>query len=195
MPTATAGIYEVILNQDYDNELIKNVFHYRNTLGEDDVQDLCALAFDEDLLAFVQQLQNTSLNYLDIRCKNLSGIGADAIQAPSVASGLAVGTEAASFISVPFRYDRTTKETRNGAKRFAAMVEENMVANGFTAAYQAIMLTSAAAFETEISTVGGVFEPIILRRVQIPEGTFTYNAVASVTPLNRQTTQNSRKVF
>lgn len=195
MPTTNAGIYELILNQQYNNEIIKNVFHYRHTLGEDDHQALCAQAFDEDVLANIQTLQNTQVTYDDIRVKNLTGNLADAIRVSTIPGGSIVGTPMAEFLCCPFRYNRVTKDTRNGAKRFSGMVEENTVAGDFTGAYLTIMQTTAAILEAEISTVGGVFEPIILRQLPDEFGVYTYNTVANVTALDRQTTQNSRKTF
>jgi len=195
MPTATAGIYELIFNQLYSEQVVKNVFHYLHTLGNDDEQVLCAQAFDEDVVSALADVQNTLVDYTDIRVRNLTGVGADAVLIPTLSNGALVGIAVTTFMSTPFRYNRATKDTRNGAKRLAGLTEEVITSTGFTVPFFAQMGATAVTLGTEISTVGGIFTPIILRRQDSPPGTFTYSDVASVSPLNRSTTQNSRKVF
>jgi hypothetical protein len=195
MPTTNVGIYEIILEQEYFTSQIRNVFHYLSTTDQDDQQDLCAQAFDEDMLQSIADLANTNLVYDLIRCKNLSGNLADAIVDPSVANGIQVGAIVADFVAVSFLYARQTKDTRNGFKRFSALIEENVLGGGFTVPFLGTMNASADIFETNISTVGGIFQPIILRKPADGMGVFTFNTLNAVQALNRVTTQNSRKTF
>lgn len=194
MPTATSGLYEVILDQSYGTEKVKNVFHYLHTLGDDDLQDLCGLAFDEDVMAGLAALLNVVLTFDEIRCANITGELADVTRIPSENNGDVTGDASPAMVACSFRYQRTTKETRNGGKRFCGMVEGNINVNTFESAYFTAMQAVATTLATDISTVGGIFSPVILRKPDI-EGVWLYNDVANVIALNRVTTQNSRKFF
>lgn len=195
MPEASSGIYEVVLEQTYQAQLIFNVFHYINTLGFDDLQQEVGEAFDEDVLPSIATLQIDQLTYDNIRVANLTGLGADVSIVPTATEGDLAGFEAASFISAPFRYNRVTKETRNGAKRFSGLTENIMEDDKFEASYVTAMLAAALILAGDISVPGGVFSPIIIHKPADELGAFTYNQVGSVTALNRQTTQSSRKAF
>lgn len=195
MPVTSVGLYELVLEQEYFSLPVLNVFHYLSATADDDVQDLCATAFDEDLMAIIAPSQNTTLLYKNIRCANITGGGADFNLTPSQGDGDIVGSVVAGFTSNSFRYNRTTKETRNGAKRFTAMVEENIIGSSFTVPYNAVLDALATALSQQITTVGGVFDPIILRKPDDGFGNYTYNVLASVQNLDRVTTQNSRKNF
>lgn len=195
MPTASAGLYRVVFEQEYQNKTLFNVFGYLHTLGQDDEQDLCAQAFDEDIMPAVTLIQNDAVDYTTIRAINLTGSLADEVITPAVASGSISGSVVNSFTACSFRYNRETKDTRNGSKRFSGMIEENMVGVGFEAAFFTLMNTFAGVLETDISTVGGIFTPIILGAETATPGTWNYNTLVGVQALNRATSQVSRKVF
>jgi len=195
MPTTDAGIYRVILEQTFQGKTIFNVFGYLHTLGQDDEQDLCAQAFDEDIVPECALIQTDELTYDTIRAINVTGTLADEVISPATGSGTLSGAEVAGFIGCSFRYNRETKDTRNGAKRFAGILEADMIGVGFEAAYFAKMGVLAGHLSTDISTVGGIFTPIILGKETATPGTWTYNTIVSVQALNRQTSQVSRKVF
>lgn len=195
MPVTGSGIYEVVLEQTYQNQEIFNVFHYLNTLGLDDEQEKCADAFDETLMATLAGLQSTNLDYNLIRVANLTGNLADFSKVPSQGDGDVVGSDIVSFTAFSFRYNRETKDTRNGAKRFAGLIEENVQSTGFGPTFFSSLQAFAILLGNDISTVGGIFSPIILRKPPAAGPLYTYNTVSSVTALNRTTTQSSRKVF
>ena len=195
MPITAVGLYEVVLEQSYFNSNVLNVFHYLSNTSDDDVQDLCATAFDEDVMAAIAVIQGANVIYDNIRCKNLTGTLADFNQIPSQVDGDVAGAVTADFIGAAFRYNRVSKETRNGAKRFAGMVEENIVGGNFTVAYNVDLDALAVVLSADISTVGGVFAPIILHKPPDGGGNWTYNELQSAVNLNRLTTQNSRKTF
>lgn len=195
MPQTNSGLYKVILEQTYQNKSIFNVFAYIHSLGQDDQQDLCAQAFDEDVMSPMSIMQSINLTYDTIRCVNITGALADDVITPTESAGDVIGADAASFISCSFRYNRETKDTRNGSKRLAGMVEENMVGVGFEAPFFSNMGVFAIVLGADISTVGGVFTPIILGKETLTPGTWLYNSLVSVQALNRQTSQVSRKVF
>lgn len=195
MPQASAGLYRIILEQTYQGKEVFNVFGYLHSLSSDDEQDLAAQAFDEDIMPAIKLVQNTDVAYTSIRAINITGTLADEVITPSEAAGVVTGATVASFVAASFRYNRETKDTRNGAKRLAGMVEENMSGVGFTSPYFTLLGTLAAVFGTDISTVGGIFTPIILGPETVTPGTWLYNTIVSVQALNRATSQVSRKVF
>lgn len=195
MPTATSGIYEVVLEQTYQNQSIFNVFHYKHTLDLDDVQEDCADAFDQDMLPAISTIQNLSVAYTNIRASNLTGNLADFNLVPSIAAGIVAGDVVVGFVAAPFRYNRETKDTRNGAKRFTGLSELFVKTTGFEPAFFTIMQTAALVFGTNIDVVGAIFEPIILRKPPSVGPIFTFNTITGVTAINRTTSQNSRKVF
>ena len=194
MPTATAGIYQVVLEQNYGSETLKNVWHYLHSVGDDDEQSDCAQAFDDDMMFTIAAITNTSLSFNEIRVANLTGLLADAVLVPSESEGNIVGSLAPSFVAASYRYVRTSKETRNGAKRFCGMVEENLNGNDFTSAYFTTLQSAETTFASTLTGATGVYEPIILRKPDIG-GVWLYNEVATVIALNRVTTQTSRKFF
>lgn len=195
MPTTDTGIYELLYEQSYGEEQVLNVYHFLHSLGDDDDQDLCAQAFDEDLVTPLSLVSNAVLKYDLIRVRNLTGTLADSVKVPSVSQGVISGEVIASFVAASIRYDRVSKDTRNGAKRIVGLVEADVVASIFTTPYFTKLQTLAAVLEQDIATVGAIFHPIILRKPPDEFGTYTYNEVASCTALNRVTTQNSRKIF
>lgn len=195
MPQTSAGLYRVILEQEYQNRVVFNVFGYLHSLGQDDEQDLAAQAFDEDIMPQIKTVQGFALDYTSIRAINITGSLADVVITPSEASGIVAGDAVTGFVAAPFRYNRETKDTRNGSKRLCGMVEQNLVTTGFEAAYFILLQSLATVFGTDISTVGGIFTPIILGEETITPGTWNYNTIVSVQALQRSTSQVSRKAF
>lgn len=194
MPTATAGLYEVVLEQTYFNHNFKNVFHYLATLGQDDDQDLIAQAFNDGILGPLSAIQSDDISYDEIRVANLTGLLADFSLVPTTTGGIIVGDPMANFVAIPFRYVRTSKETRNGSKRFGGLTEGDAFGGGFDAAFFVQMQAVAPVLAGQISATGIIAEPVILRKPDI-SGVWLYNEVSTVIALNRQTSQNSRKTF
>ncbi len=194
MPTTDEGIYELVLEQTYGAEKLKNVFHYRHSLGSDDEQNNCADAFNEDVLPALKDLQNTLIAYTEVRVANLTGDLADASHLPSFANGVVAGDVMPSFTAFSYKYVRTSKDTRNGAKRFGGVIEENVTGNNWLPAFFTDMQLHESTLSGQIDVLGHIFVPIILRKPDVA-GLFTYNDVANVLAQNRVTTQNSRKAF
>lgn len=195
MPTTAVGLYEVVLEQTFFNDTLLNVFHYLSSTSDDDVQALVAQAFDEDVMAAIAVICSTNVIFENIRVANLTGDLADANLTPSQPDGDVIGAVVAGFVGAAYRYNRVSKDTRNGAKRFGGMVEENILGGSFTVAYNVDLDALAVVLSAEISTVGAVLDPVIVRKPVGAGGIWTYNDVAAVQNLNRVTTQNSRKTF
>lgn len=195
MPVASTGIYEIVLVCDYLAQECLNVFHYVSNVGDDDIQQECGDAFDVDNLPDIAIIQSEDLTYEEIVVRNLTGDLADAVITPTTTTGTVVGLEMPSFVAASFRYARQSKDTRNGAKRFTGMVEENVVQNSFVAAFQTLMDTLAAVLDNSISNAGKTFQPIILHKPPDGAGVYTFSTLNAVVALGRVTTQNSRKSF
>ncbi len=195
MPQTGSGIYEVVLFQRYFNVVCLNVFHFLSNINEDDNQSQCAFAFQNTQLPQIALTQLTQVAYEEIVCRNLTGSLADITLVPSTPSGLVVGTPMNQFVSMPYRYNRIQKDTRDGAKRFVGVAEENAEKQFFEAVFFGLMQTLATFLDNGIADAGKTFNPIILRKPDLGLGIFQYSQVSSVTALNRQTTQSSRKDF
>ena len=146
-------------------------------------------------MASFAAIVSANLTFDSIRCINITGDLADEVITPSQADGDVVGADLNPFTSVSWRYNRATKDTRNGSKRYAGMVEENVVGEVFTAAYQTACNGHAGLLGADITTVGGIFNPIIIGKETVTPGLWNYNTLSSVQFLNRVTSQISRKSF
>ncbi len=193
MPVITAGLYQVILEQDYRGQTVLNSFFFEENLGSDDEQELCAQAFDEDLLIALAPIQHTSVVYISIRAKNVTGDLADFVRTPTTSAGTLVGLPLSSFIAAGIRLNRTTKETRNGQKRFCGATEEAMAVQSWDPTYLTVLETLGLALVAPITTVGGIFNPVIARQDPIIPTNWTTNPVQSHTVRSTVTSQVSRK--
>lgn len=193
MSVITNGLYKVVLHQLYASQLIQNVFFYEHTLASDDEQEDCAEAFDDDVLLNLKAIQGTTLTYTTIRVANVTGDLADFVRNPTTTAGVQAGAPMNSFTACSFKLNRTTKETRNGHKRFAAMTEENAFNQNWISAFQTSLETFAPFLGAQISVVGALFNPVIARQSLIDPSEWTVNPVASVTASLQVASQVSRK--
>lgn len=193
MAIITDGLYKIILEQTYSNQTVLNTFWYVNSLGSDDEQDKAADAFDETILPILKNIQSDSLLYLSIRAVNVTGDLADFVKTPTTGAGTQAGLEVNTFTAVGIRLNRTTKETRNGQKRFAGMTEDLMANQSWTAPFLVLVELVADALVADISTVGGIFEPVIARQDLVTPTNWFANPVASATVNTFVTSQVSRK--
>lgn len=193
MPLVSSGLYKVTLEQEYLNQLCLNTFYFQSTLNLDDVQDLCADAFNETLMPFIADALSLSVLFENIRAENVTGTLADVNLTPTVTQGVVIGLVTSSFVAATIRLDRTTKETRNGSKRFTGMVEENINGQRFENPFIAILDNLAVGLAAQISTVGAIFDPVIARAPVSPETDWTINNVASAQASEDVSSQVSRK--
>lgn len=193
MPVASTGVYEVVLRQTYQTQPMVNVFHYIEDAGQENLQDELGVAWEASIVPALATIQNDTLKYTDVKVFNLSGGQAEATITPSLAQGGVTGLDMAGYIAAPYRYNRLETTTRNGAKRFAGMVEENVQTDVPTAGYFTIMQSIEAILNNDFTTATGLFVNVILRKPANPGPTWNYSNVQSVRALNRITTQNSRK--
>ena len=193
MTVITAGLYKVTLHQEFSAQAVQNVFFYEHTLASDDEQEECATAFDEDLLPALKLIQSVDISYVTIRAANVTGTLADFIKEPATLTGVLTGSALNSFTAASIRLNRTTKETRNGQKRFAGMTEENAFGQNWTASYSALLDTFAIVLASQISTVGAIFNPVIARQDPITPANWTVNPIAGASASGQVSSQTSRK--
>ncbi len=193
MPVIDTGLYKVTLKQTFAGQIIFNTFFYEETLGRDDEQDVCATAFDDDMIPAIRLIQSVNLTYDEIMVDNVTGNLAAVAIAPLLTAGLVVGDNMNSFTAAGFRLVRTTKDTRNGSKRIAGMVEQALVGNGFTASFLADLQTFAPSLAANISDIGAIFKPVIARENVVIPVTWTVNEVAAGLASSIVTSQVSRK--
>lgn len=193
MPEITEGLYRIVLEQTYRGQIVLNTFFYTNSLGNDDEQELAAQAFDEDVLPTIATVQHETVFYTSIRAQNVTGALADFVLTPTATEGDIVGTPMASFIAAAIRLNRTTKETRNGQKRFCGQTEELTDTQTWETSYVTLLETLGTVLTEQMITVGGIFDPQIARQDPQDPLTWVINAVASHTVDNRVRSQVSRK--
>lgn len=194
MTQISSGLYKVTLRQIYTAQIVFNVFWFVENVGLDDKQQECLDAFNEDLLPVLDNYQINTLDYDEVIVDNVTGDLAPLVGVPAVASGSASGTELPSFVALAVKLNRTTKETRNGAKRICGQLEENVTGNFFDTAYSATFPALETALGSDITTVGGIFHPVIVRPPVAPSVLWTTNDVLSAIANRQITTQNSRKL-
>lgn len=164
-----------------------------STLELDDLQDVCADAFDLDILPAMKLVQSEGLDYTEIVVDNVTGDLAPFSLTPTTASGTTLGTKQQSYVAAGFKRVRTTKDTRNGSMRIAGLTEDDTTGNGYEAAYKALLETFAGVLEDQISAVGGIFDPVIVKTKVLPEDDWVTNDISAVTVKGQPTSQVSRK--
>lgn len=194
MPVITSGLYQIILEATYLGVQVRNSFFFEHTSSFDDLQDVCAVAFDDDLLPLIAATQSDEVTYQNIRCINVTGILADANFDPTTLAGSEVGAPMPSFNAYAIRLNRTTKETRNGQKRFAGVTEENTSENKVAGAFLVTLGLLADALNNAIPTPTNIFTPVIARQSDVVPANWTVNPVSTGTVSPNISTQNTRKV-
>lgn len=193
MAIITSGLYKVTFKQLYISQRIINTFWYESTLGLDDLQDVCSTAFDTDILPAMKLVQSSSLAYSEIIVDNVTGDLAPVSLTPTTSAGTTLGTPQQSYVAAGFKRVRTTKDTRNGSMRIAGLTEDDTTGNGFEAAYKALLETFADVLEAQISDVGGIFDPVIVKSRPLGTEPWVTNAISSVAVKGQPTSQVSRK--
>lgn len=193
MPLITSGLYQIVLEQQMDGQVLLNRFWYENTLGLDDLQDICAAAFDLDVLPGLSLIQSDTLSYVSITCKNVTGSLADFVRVPVTTVGTLTGQPIATFNAAGYSLIRTTKETRNGSKRFAGQTEIEASGQIWSAAFFTVLAGFSGVLLGDITEPGGTFDPVIGRFNPLTPTLWTANPIANVSASINITSQVSRK--
>lgn len=197
MPLVSAGLYQLELQSTVGSVTGLNVFHYIaanfGNLLEQEIADAFRIATVPAFLPLV----HTSVSFTQINVFNLTTLDAG-YELPLVGqTGTLVGDPMPSNTACSFRLNRTTRETRNGSKRFGPMNEGASNGNTFVAGYFTDMVNAAAVMIGGLTLSATTASLAIVRKqtTPLPWINITYNPVSSITPLDRLTTQNSRKFF
>lgn len=188
-------VYKVTLVAASGGTPITNVFHYRQTIG---LSGGGALAgeFIQEIVPLIQDIVSNQtifdrveyLNYDDVADFGID----DSIQGDT---GERVGDTLPRFNAWSFFYQRTTRATRNGAKRFG-VVSENDQTNGSADMDMQTILENTADGLSQFVNLGGIdiWKPIIARISENGQEVLLENDVQDV-QYRRLSTQNTRKPF
>jgi len=200
----TNPLFKITEFQTYIGQPCINTFWYRTANANVVVASAISAAFQTAVSVARRAISNTfwSSDSLEVEQVNsLSNFGEfTSYGAGTYTTG---STEAvAQFIAAPLRLLRTTKETRSGWKRLAGLSEGQLAGETLTVAMLALMQTYADLLEAPLSAGGETHFPVIVRIVKTgvpPEPVdptlWIYNPVSAVVPVDRVTTQNSRKFY
>lgn len=180
-----------------------NVFYYRKT-GAHAAGDAANLAsaFDATVSLAIANMSNNQVNLGLVVAENLVDLSDYASRETNETLGAIVSTSPGPrFLAYSFRMNRSTRQGRNGYKRFVGVSEELIAGestntSGALTAAVAAMITALAA---EISAGGATFAPMIPRRVLtvMPDQTERYILTDLLPPSSVEfrglTTQNTRK--
>jgi len=202
---ATGDIIEVKMSWGWSSTIPEfiNIFHYQNT-GDPFFIDVDAVNAFFDAASetgeFVEVLLNalsSVVQILSVEMTNLDNPDDFALYVlPTPVAGDISGDSMPSFVAYGYTYERSTRATRNGAKRFVGVPEQS-VSNGVIVPAAVFGVQAiAAALEVPVSFsvdagIDNALTPTIVRKT----GTFTYSATNLVSGVTykRVTTQNSRK--
>lgn len=188
-------VYKLTLVAASGGTPITNVFHYRQTFGLSG-GGVLADQFIEEIFPLIQDVVSNQtifdrveyLNYNDVADFGID----DAIQGET---GERIGDTLPRFNAWSFFYQRTTRATRNGAKRFG-VVSENDQTNGAADMDMLVILENTADGLSQFINLGGVdiWKPIIARISENGQEVLLENDVQAV-QYRRLSTQNTRKPF
>lgn len=196
--------FRLTLTGVYSGQQIVNVFYYRKaTTGVVGDANRLSQAFQEDVLPRILAVSNSFVTYQNITAVNLALMeDFDSDSPQGLVGEIVTGQPGSKFVAYGFRYHRTTRQGRDGSKRFAGTAEDLLDGSGLT--YTGALTTAIpglwGALGAGISALGADFNPMIPYRVKAAfteQPVFRYIledlfAVSNVT-YSGLTTQNSRK--
>lgn len=192
---SAGDVLKLSLNYRVGLQVATNVFHYRQTIGVLGGEQL-ASAWITEVFDEIKAVSSSVTTYVDVSWLNYNDptdFGID----PSI--GGQVGARAGECLPIynawGFQYNRESRITRNGAKRFSAIAETDNN-NGAPAPGSTTMLTNLGNSLGQLINFGGTewWEPVIARLTPDGSAVLLVNGVKSVT-FKRITTQNSRKSY
>jgi hypothetical protein len=180
------------------------VYGYRQTSGgvPDDAVQVIA-AYLGQVMPSVLAIQNAGVDHYEIEVEQLGSVSNFATAPQTGLIGTQPGSFQPPFVAAPFTLQRTTKETRNGRKRYVGLTEEVVTGDGWLASFETTLQALADALEAGLTTPGFTHELVIIgrrydRTVDPPEllpvSQWFYNPVSAVSFDARATTQNTRKI-
>lgn len=192
------GLYRVDAFQQYLGKEVLNTFWYRENAGLNTKADLLGGLFNAQIQPLIAAVQNTGVSHTNIRVTPIFGAGIEFNVAPTAPAGTIPGDQMPSFLAASIRLNRSDRTLRNGWKRFAGLLEQEVGAQSFSGGFVTLLTTLGTAIAADLAGGGDLFHPQIVRK---PFSTKALSAnwesidVGGFTVANRPTTQTSRKTF
>lgn len=197
MPVLGADdLWEVRVKQTYLGQKISNVFWYRGDPALNGTAAGVAADFDTACTALWRAAVNASLIFNSIEVINHNDVADFHERSLSDVVGTFAGDPEPSFLALRVRMVRETRETRNGDKRYAGLVEGGL--SGNTVAQATIDAFNPFIGQTHV-TFSGVYVPVIVSKQFTGDPPVLLNPTLWVTngitdaEIVGLTTQNSRK--
>lgn len=190
---AAGDIFKLTLNSRISGQEMANVFHYRQTIGVLGGEQL-ASSWVTEVFDDIRLIISNTCVFVDVTWINYNDLGDFGVNTDVAGIfGNKAGEALPMYNAWAFQYNRETRVTRNGSKRFSGIVEADQ---SLGVALPGVLpeLDSVASSLGQLINFGGTewWEPVIAR---IPPGATAptvINGVRDVT-YKRITTQNSRK--
>jgi hypothetical protein len=198
----TNHVWRVKHFQELDGQQVLNVYHYQipdGPLGTNAPE--IAAAFEATVVDEIRTIQDISVSHVLLQVEQLGSL-TDFTEVALSGTGELVGQDLANFVAMRFDYLRTTKETRNGAKRICGLNEEVVFGNSYDAAFFTLMQGVAVVLGSNLSAGFTAPQPVIVGiryvpdsdpREELPVAEWVFNPVSEVVANPIQTTQNTRK--
>jgi len=167
---ANLDVYELVDIQEQSGQQVLNVYFYQwnNTLAVPTAQDLID-AFQSTVQTSLKQIQDSVVTHTGVRCRNLFDESDQAEEAQSTPGSWAsgAGDNLPIHDAFGFKLIQNNGALRDGAKRFAGIVEAVVTGGVITdATYITGLATLAASLIDTLSF--GIFEgffPVIVGRI------------------------------
>jgi hypothetical protein len=178
---------------------INNVYYYES--DNDPTSNADVLEFIDQWISVVQpdilQIQSTQIVHLEVKALEVNGVFF-ATRTQGLVDGNVVGDATNPYTAYEFIYNRATRITRNGFKRFAGPVEQDVDQGGnITPGVLVNLALLGNALESPLVVSWGVCTPVIFGKATPPPplGSGLPERVNGITGVTfvRATTQNSRK--
>ena len=194
MAIPTGGLLKVRLLQTYGSQNLENVFWYWN-VANNEPTSFVALAADFNLkiVETLKLTQDDGLAYNNVVFSTFFGTLPDLPVAPTSTTGTLVGEDTASFLAFAFRLNRSTKDTRNGSKRFAGLTEDRITGNFVDTGFTTLMDAFAPQMALALDSGTNLYDPVIFSPPNMAHVGNLVNTIDSVTSIATVTSQRSRK--
>lgn len=194
MPVATVQLFRVIDRQLLQDEEVLNVYWYSN---EDPLNTYLASqiagAFISNVIPQITAIQNAAITHEEVEVDDVLSITNFHTASAGSIPGTGGGEVLPKYVTSGIRFQRTTKETRNGYKRWSGIQETNITNGVYTAGFITALQTLGTFLigNTQLGLATPV-EPVIVRRPTPPATDYIFNLIGAAVPYG-PTTQNSRK--
>ena len=195
-------IFEIIDRQSYLGQEVINRYWYLLDNLSPPVLNSLASDFSNTVIGDVIGFQNEALTHLDLTIINHSNPASFGLFSINL-DGLLVGTDLLPpFCALGVRLNRTSRELRNGQKRYAGIRETAQVDGIFDSGFLAGVAANVAGLTATLTESIRNYVPVIVRNKPTKTdltidpndaATWKYVTIGGVTIKNTVTTQNSRK--